>query len=469
MKVLVAAAEALPYYNTGGLAEVARSLPDALHARAIDVRIILPAYPGVRVPGGSIEREPELEVPWVGGAIRAGCRLHQLAPQRAPAVLLEQPIFFDVQQPYGAAGEDPVSLVRRFAFFSRAVVAYAARWGADVVHLNDWQTGLVPIYSLVDAWFGATAFAIHNLPYQGNFPRGVLRAIGVPDSFYRTENGLEYHGNASFIKAGLALADRLVTVSPTYAREIQTPAFGAGLEGLLQFRRRVLHGILNGINPELWDPVTDSVLAANYDASDLSGKETNRSAVLAELGLSDGGPLLVMVTRLAHQKGVDLLLEAMPNLIRTNARIALLGNGEAAYHHALAAWAEREPGRVAVRFDFDDRLARRLYAGGDFFLMPSLYEPCGLGQMIAQRYGTPPIVRRTGGLADTVEHGKTGFVFDHGAASSLIDAMEQALAAWRVAGWNPLRKRCMRLDRSWGRSARAYEQVYRLAIGHVSA
>ena len=469
MKVLVAAAEALPYFKTGGLAEVARSLPDALRGRNLDVRIILPAYAESRVQGGSAEREADLVVPWVGGPVRVGCQLHRPGPRQAPAVLLDQPRFFGVAQPYGAPGESRGTLAQRFAFFSRAIVAYAARWGADVVHLNDWQTGLVPIYGLLDGWESASVFVIHNLPYQGNFPPEMLSAIGIPGSFYRTENGVEFYGQLSFAKAGIALADRLVTVSPTYAREIQTPEFGAGLDGLLRFRRRVLHGILNGVNPEEWDPASDSSLAATYDADNLAGKDENRAAVLTQLGLEEGGPLLVMVTRLAHQKGMSLLLDALPQLLASHVRMAVLGDHGPDYHDALVGWEAHAPGRFAARFAFDDRLARRLFAGGDFFLMPSLYEPCGLGQLIAQRYGTPPIVRHTGGLADTVEDGKTGFAFEPQNASALAEAVARATAAWRTAGWTPLRRRCMRLDRSWSRSARNYEQVYRLATGRISA
>lgn len=469
MKVLFASAEAIPYFKTGGLGDVARSLPDALRARGIDVRIIMPAYRGIRTNGGVCEPETELLVPWPHAGLPAGCVLHRPGADRAAAVLIEQRAFFQTDRPYGHYGEDPLQLARRFAFFARAVLAYAARWGADLIHLNDWSTGLVPVYALQDGWNGPTVFAIHNLPYQGNFSPAVLRSIGVPEEYFRTENGLEFHGHVSFTKAGLAFADRLVTVSPTYAREIQTGEYGVGYEGLLRFRRRVLHGIQNGINPEQWNPATDPALPAHYSATDLAGKEECRSALLAELGLDDGGPLLVLVTRLAQQKGIDLLLATLGRLLESGVRVAVLGDGGHEYRPALQDWERRMPGRVAVRFEFDDGLARRLYAGGDFFLMPSLYEPCGLGQLIAQRYGTIPIVRRTGGLADTVEDGKTGFTFDDATPDALADAVTRATAAWRARGWLPLRRRCMRLDHSWRRSAREYHDVYRLALGRLSA
>lgn len=469
MKVLFAAAEAKPYYKTGGLAEVARSLPDALRARELDVRIILPHYPEIQLEGGVSEHEPDLLVPWPHAGLPAGITVHRPGAEHAPAVLLKQRAFFNTKQPYGAPGEEAVTLARRYAFFARAVVAYAARWGADVIHLNDWQTALAPVYALTDRWDGATVMGIHNLPYQGNFPPSVMRSIDLPPELFRTENGVEFHGHVSFLKGGIALADRIVTVSPTYAREVQTPEFGAGLDGLLRFRRRALYGILNGIMPAHWDPATDRALPKRYSDADLSGKSACRTAVLNAFGLEDGGPLFVMATRLAHQKGVNLLLSAMPQLLEQNVRLAVLGDGGPEYAHALQEWERRAPGRVAARFEFEDGLSHRMYAGGDFFLMPSLYEPCGLGQMIAQRYGTVPVVRRVGGLADTVQDGRTGFTFDAATPEALSGAVARAAAAWQVRGWVTLQKKCMRLDRSWKRSARDYEQLYRLAIGRLSA
>src|SRR5690606_25836630 len=315
---------------------------------------------------------------------------------------------------------DPLGPGRRFAFFSRAVVAYAAEWGADVMHANDWQAGFVPVYELIDVVDIPTVFGIHNLAYQGNFDRALLTSVGVPVELYRTENGVEFHDQVSFMKAGVALSDRLVPVSPTYAREIQTPEFGAGLDGLLRHRAADLRGILNGIDTRDWDPATDEAIATRYDASRLDGKEANRRAILAELGLRDDGPFLAMVSRLVHQKGVDILIDALPDLLREPGAVAVLGSGEPEYERALARAADAFPGRVAAVFGFDDRLARRLYAGADFFLMPSRYEPCGLGQMIAQRYGTVPIVRHTGGLVDTVEDGVTGFAFTEPTPAGLL-------------------------------------------------
>lgn len=462
MRILFAAAEALPYWKIGGLADVARSLPDTLAARGHDIDVILPFYPSIRDQHLPLEDAGESVIRWPGGD--RPVRFLRARGGGAPALFVDQPEFFDTTYPYGAPGELAEVAGWRFAFFSRVVTERARALDADVVHLNDWPTGLVPIYGFLDGIPAATVLAIHNLPYQGNFTPGILEAVGIPREFFRAENGVEFWGAASFMKGGLALADRLVTVSPTYAQEIQTPDGGAGLDGLLRFRHRLLHGILNGLDGR-WNPLTDSALPERYDAENLHGKDAARAAVLAELALQDRGPLVVLVTRLVYQKGIDLLLEAIPWIIQHGGVLAVLGNGDRGYQQALVAAAEANPGRVAYRTGFDDPLARRLYAGGDFFVMPSRYEPCGLGQMIAQRYGTPPVARRTGGLADTIRDGLTGYLFDEASPQALTGALERGFRAWRRRGWDTLRRRCMALDWSWEKSAAKYEEVYRMAIG----
>lgn len=466
MRILFATSEAAPYYQTGGLAEVSRSLPDVLAARGHEIRIVLPFYRGIREQHLPLEEAGDAVIAWPGGSRPVRYLLHTPA-RGAQALLVDEPEFFDVPGPYGSVGEDPLAAAERFAFFSRAVVERARAWTADVVHLNEWQTGLVPVYAFSDGMPAATVFAIHNLAYQGNFPPAILDRVGIPRSFLRPENGLEYWGQASFMKAGLALADRLVTVSPTYAQEVQTPQGGAGMDGLLRFRRRLLHGILNGIDRCVWNPLTDPALAQHYDARKLDGKDGVRAALLEELKLDDRGPLVVAVTRLAEQKGVDVLLQAIPWLLEQGAQLAVLGDGDLAFEAALAGVAAAHPGRVAVELGFNDALAHRLFGGGDFFVMPSRYEPCGLGQMIAQRYGTPPVVRRTGGLADTVEDGMTGFTFDEMSTQGLTAALDRAFRSWRGRRWGTLRRRCMGLEWSWEQSAAQYEEVYRMAIGAV--
>jgi starch synthase len=461
MKILMASSEALPYFKSGGLADVARSLPDALRLHGHDVRIIHPAYPGVseRIPLVEHER---LVVPWVGGQIELRTFTHDPG-DAASAVLVHHHAFGTRGSPY--EDPDPAAPARRFALFSRAVLWYARKWGADVVHLNDWQTGLVPVYALIDGVHIPTVFAIHNLAYQGIFDRRILDEIGVPLEFFRPENGLEFYGNVALIKGGLALSDRLVTVSPTYAREIQTPEYGAGLDGLLRFRSRVLHGILNGIDTNVWNPATDRALYAHYSCNNLDGKAENKLRLTSELHFSSDAPLCVVISRLVHQKGIDLIARALPGILESGANVIVLGDGDRSLEAQFGEIAHRFPRRVAAFFRFDDNLARKLYAAADFLLMPSRYEPCGLGQMIAQRYGTLPIVRATGGLVDTVADGKTGFMFADASPHALHETVVRALATYRQPGFRKLREQCMQLDWSWGASAAHYEDVYRYAIG----
>ncbi len=468
MRILHVTSEATPYFKTGGLADVSRALPDALAAAGHDVRIILPLYGVAREGLDAAAHTETVAVPWVGGEVAVRFVTHRVGTS-TPAVLVDQPGFFEAGSPYEGASREPLEVGRRFAFFCRAVVRYATAWKPDVIHLNDWPTGLVPVYALLDGLDVATVFAIHNLAYQGNFSPVLLEQIGVPWDFYRTENGIEFLHHASFMKAGLALSDRLVTVSPTYAREIQTPLYGAGLDGLLRYRHRVLNGILNGIDTATWNPAHDPHIASQYTAGTLDGKDTNRAALLRETELNGDGPLFAMVGRLAQQKGIDLVIRALPSMVEAGARLAVLGSGEPAYERELTRLARLAPDRVALFNRFDESVAHRLYASADFFLMPSRYEPCGLGQMIAQRYGTPPVARHTGGLVDTVTDRKTGLLFDDATPEAVTFAVQRAVALWRQKGWNALRRRCMRLDWSWARSAELYEEVYRAAIGPPTA
>lgn len=465
MKILMASSEALPYFKSGGLADVARSLPDALRARGHDARIIHPLYPSVadRIPLVEHER---LVVPWVGGHIELRTLTHDPG-DAAPGILVHHHAFATRGSPY--EDPDPAAPARRFALFSRAVLEYARIWGADVVHLNDWQTGLVPVYALLDGVRIPTIFAIHNLAYQGIFDRRILDEIGVPREFFRAENGLEFYGNVALIKGGIALADRVVTVSPTYAGEIQTPAYGAGLEGLLRFRSRVLHGILNGIDTTVWNPATDNALFANYSVDDLAGKSENKARLTAQLNMTGDAPLCVVISRLAHQKGIDLVVRALGGILEAGANVAVLGDGDHDLEAQFTEIAHRVPRRVAAFLRFDDNLARKLYAAADFLLMPSRYEPCGLGQMIAQRYGTLPIVRATGGLVDTVEDGRTGFMFADATPAALHHAVVRAIAAYAQPAFDKARVDCMRLDWSWRASAAHYEDVYRYAIGPAAS
>jgi starch synthase len=466
MKILFASAEVSPYFKTGGLGDVSRALPDQLLADGHDVQIITPLYSPATSERFELSPGDESGVPWPGVTVPVRFHEHHL-DHAAPTILIEQPFFFEDGEPYAASFVDPLATGRRFAFFARAIVHYARAWEPDVIHLNDWPTGMVPVYALLDGLDCPTVFAIHNLAYQGNFSPALLYQAGIPGDLFRIENGIEFHGSASFMKAGLALSDRIVTVSPTYAQEIQTVEFGAGFDGLLRFRHRVLHGILNGLDLAVWQPALDRSIPASYSAVNLKPKSENRAALFEHAHLEDGGPLYVMISRLVHQKGVDIVLDAIPEIVANDGRVAILGNGDLQYERAFERAAKLHPRRVAAFLSFDEQLARLMYAGGDFFLMPSRYEPCGLGQMIAQRYGTPPIVRRTGGLVDTVEDGKTGFSFAEATPAALAAAARRAARTWHARGWVSLLRRCMRLDWSWTRSAAQYEQVYGYAIGQL--
>jgi starch synthase len=457
MKILVASSEALPYYKSGGLADVARALPDALAARGHDVRIIHPFYGFIPAKRYRMKREAGVAVPWVGGTVGVDVWMHR-RKGLATGVLLGHPAFNVSGSPYEDG--DPHITGRRFALFARTVLHYANIWGADLIHLNDWQTGLVPAYALTDGVSMPTLFSIHNLAYQGLFSRAILDEIDLPHELFRAENGLEFFGNVSYLKGGIALSNRIATVSPTYAREIQTPEYGAGFDGLLRFRSHILSGILNGIDVKAWNPATDKALPKRYDAKSLEVKDELRATLIAQAGFDAQRPVFSIVSRLAHQKGIDLVLGAMPELLDSGISLCVLGDGDAALEAHFAEIARRFPNRIAAVTRFDDPLARLLYAGSDFFLMPSRYEPCGLGQMIAQRYGTPPIVRSTGGLEDTVEDGVTGFRFEHPTVPELVGAVHRALGVWRHFDWNPMRRRCMALDWSWGSSATAYEDLY---------
>lgn len=465
MKIVFASSEALPYFKSGGLADVARSLPDALASRGHDVRIVHPLYSFINPRRYRLKRDVPIDIPWTGAAIRVETLFHA-RKDSATAVLLAHPAFGGSANPY--EDDDPNATGRRFAVFCRAVLFYAQQWNADVVHLNDWQTGLVPAYALTDGISIPTVFSIHNLAYQGVFARTILDETGLPNELFRTENGLEFFGNVSFLKGGLALSHRLTTVSPTYAREIRTPEYGAGFDGLLRFRSHDLFGILNGIDLKTWNPAMDRHLPVRYDANSLHRRERLRAEVLDQIGFGVDRPFLVVISRLAHQKGIDLVLGAVPQLLDLGANLFILGDGDAALERHLAELTDRFPDRIGAISAFDDAFARRLYASADFFLMPSRYEPCGLGQMIAQRYGALPIVRATGGLRDTVRDGETGFLFEHATSADLAGGVARALEFWRGPHWHDLQRRCMQLDWSWDNSAARYEDVYRYAIGPVS-
>jgi starch synthase len=483
-RILFVAPELAPWAKAGGLGEVARDLPRALAQAGAEVRLLVPAYRELRSSLPAAREIARFESP---GGVLAPARLCY-AEAEPPILLLQCDAYY--ARPggaYGGAdGADWPDNHLRFGLLSRvaAILGSAASpldWRPEVVHCNDWPGGLAP------AWLAhapgrraASVMTVHNLAYQGLFPRSACAELALPEEAFAPE-GVEFHGRLSFLKAGLHYATQLTTVSATYAQEIQQPELGCGLDGLLRRRAGELRGIPNGIDTAIWDPARDPHLASRYDAARLEAKAPNKAALQRELGLraDPAAPLLGMVGRLVEQKGADLVIAAAPELLRAGAQLAVLGRGERRFEQSLLDLAARHPGALAARIEYSEPLAHRIEAGADLFLMPSRFEPCGLNQLYSMRYGTPPVVRRTGGLADSVtdaadaalrEGSATGFVFDEPSPGALLAAAGRALAAWRdPARWVPLQRAGMARDSGWARPARDYLEVYRLAAGEAAS
>ena len=474
-RVLFASAEALPFSKTGGLADVAQALPKALAALGADLRLLTPAYAGALEQLREARCMARFEVRGMAMSVWEGC----LESSNHPVWLLDcPPLYVRPGGPYGDEhGRDHADNAWRFGCFSEAIAILAlgaaqTAWTPDLVHLNDWHTGLAAMWLSRSSSRPRLLFTIHNLAYQGQFGRSDFDALGLPAELWRPD-ALEFHGGFSFMKAALRYSDALTTVSPGYAREIQTSAAGEQLDGLLCERADALQGILNGIDTDIWNPATDTHLMTTYDARTVvEGKRANKRALQQELGLAEAGdrPLFGVIARLVHQKGADLLFSADSQLEAAGAQLVVLGAGDPQLEAAFTRWHEQAPGRVEIRIGYDERLAHRIEAGADFFLMPSRFEPCGLNQMYSQRYGTVPIVHRTGGLADSVEDlgssvndasTGTGILFDHADAGGLRYGIEQALALYRDA---PRLRRIqhsgMHRDFSWMGAARAYLHEY---------
>jgi starch synthase len=438
MRILFVTPEYAPFAKAGGLGDVSAALPAALRRLGLDVRVLLPGYPGVP-QGRELTRFEELGFQ---------CRILE----SEGLLVLDCPALYAREgTPYqDPGGRDWADNPLRFALLSKA----AARLpGYDLVHCNDWPAALAPL--LTEA---PTLLTVHNLAFQGNFERSWLARLGLPEALFSVEK-LEFHGRISFLKGGLVHAGAVTTVSPTYAREIQSEEFGCGMDGLIRQRSGALTGVLNGIDTEVWDPARDPYLAQRYDAWSLEEKEPNKHALRRRLGLDTGSdPLVGFVGRLTHQKGVDLLAGVLAEL---PAQFVILGTGERALEGALKAEAARHPGRVAVSIGFDEELAHLIEAGADVFVMPSRFEPCGLNQMYSQRYGTPPVARATGGLADTIVDGETGFLFERAESAALAAALKRALAAWHAPRrWREIQRAGMRRDFSWSAAARRYADLY---------
>ncbi|MCL2378065.1 MAG: glycogen synthase GlgA [Defluviitaleaceae bacterium] len=468
LKILFVSTEVSPYSKTGGLGDVAGSLPKALRGKGVDVRVVLPKF-------GNIS--PAL-LNGITSAANFTVHLSWRAQNAAVYAAEEDSIYFIENDQYfkrdGLYGYEDDH--ERFAFFTKAAIEMLPHIGfkPDILHFNDWHSGLGPTY-LRDLYRGFTfysemksLFTIHNLHYQGNFDRPVLWDIGLNDGYF-TCGDLEFYGKISYMKAGIHHADAVSTVSRTYASEITTPAYGYGMDGLLQKRSNEgrLFGIVNGIDTAANNPETDPRLYAAYNKGNLEGKRENKRRLQEALGLPQtDAPMLAMITRLAEQKGLDIISVIMDELMSYDIQLVVLGTGEGRYESLLRGYAHHFPHKLSANITFDGTLAQRIYAGADIFLMPSIYEPCGLGQLFALRHGTIPIVRKTGGLADTVQHYNratgqgNGFVFEDYVASGLMWAIREALDVYNTEGWEPLVKAAMSDDCSWDYSANEYILLY---------
>ncbi len=474
LRVLSVASEAVPLVKTGGLADVVGALPEALASHGIAMTTMLPGYPAVIAALG---KKPKALHIW-DSLLGEPARLLAGTISGHPLLVLDAPGFFARGGgPYGdATGRDWADNGKRFAAFGRAAADIAA--GAvkglafDLIHAHDWQAGMTLAYQRF-APAGAqlpSVVTIHNMAFQGHYGADLFPALGLPAQAMAID-GIEYHGGISFLKAGLAAASRITTVSPTYAREIREPGFGMGLEGLIRAREGEVSGIVNGIDPAVWNPASDAALKAPYTAKSLGKRAANARALEAEFGLESGdGPLFIVISRLTWQKGMDVLLEAADHLVGISGRLALLGSGDAALESGFHAAAARHPGRIGVRIGYDEGLSHRMLGGGDAILVPSRFEPCGLTQLYGLAYACVPVVSRTGGLADTVIDANfaarqagvaTGVQFDGVRYQTLADALTRTVQLYHQRDtWTALQRAGMKADFSWSGSGKAYADLY---------
>lgn len=477
LKVALISSEVFPFAKTGGLADVCGALPKYLARHGQEVIIIMPKYGTIDVKRfGLTDTGIGVPVEFSGQLLNHGLFVSNHIPG-VKTYFIEAPEFFEREQLYGTPEGDYSDNALRFGFFAKAVpeILQAIGFEANILHCNDWQSGLVPVFLrektrgggfLSRAW---TLFTIHNIAYQGLFEPDCLRELGLGWEYFAMEL-LEFWGKVSFIKGGIVFSDAVSTVSRKYSREIQTPEFGYGLEGILSARKEALFGIPNGIDLEEWDPQTDGCIAARYGVGSIASKRKCKKALAQEneLSYSPDTPIIGMVGRLAAQKGLDILSQCFEELLDLGIDFVILGTGDEEYHRILEGFKARFPGRVGVHILFDAAMAQRIYAGSDMFLMPSRYEPCGLGQLISMRYGTVPVVRRTGGLADTVTEFDpksltgTGFLFSEYTPGALVETVKRAFNLYKDRNrWRKLCENAMNYDSSWERSSEEYIKLYR--------
>ena len=482
LRILYVTSELDPLVSTGGLADVSNALPRALRAQGHDVRVALPCYD--TIPPEFRGEERCMCVAALGSnTLHGALRVATVPETDIPLYLIEHNEFFSRGAPYGFGAYEFEDNAERFCFFSLAVLDGVAQtgWRPDIIHCNDWHTAAIPAYvktrPLRDpAWQGLpTLLTIHNLSYQGRYPSAHLAGTGLNPELF-TEDYLEFYGDINLMKVGIAFASKLNTVSPSYAKEIQTPEFGAGMDGFLRTRQKDLTGILAGVDYSVWTPAADPFLTTHYSAEDMSGKASCKAVLQGLFGLPEREevPVFSMITRISWQKGIDILIEAAERMLAENLQVIILGTGDPFYEQALRDAMRRYPGKMAAMIRFDIPLSHLVEAGSDFFLMPSRYEPCGLSQMYSLAYGTIPVVHETGGLADsvrqvskaTLEDGSaTGILFSPCDAETLTQAVRRAVKLYQdPATLQAVRLNGMRMDFSWGRAAAEYVALYRKAI-----
>ncbi len=480
LRVLFITPEIFPLCKTGGLADVSAALPAALRALDVDIRVLIPGYPQVLSGLHNIRKISDFsDLQQFPSASLLSAELPDSTALSVPIFVIDCPVLYQREGgPYmNTAGHAWPDNALRFGLLSKigAILASDASplaWHPHIAQCNDWQSGLTPAYlHFHPGQKAATLMSIHNLAFQGIFPSGSIAQLGLPASSF-TINGVEYYDSMSFLKAGLYYAKQISTVSPTYAKEIQTETLGFGMQGLLVTRRKNITGIINGIDTHEWNPAVDSHIARNYTHRSLSAKATNKRALQQEMGLIIDPviPLFGAVSRISHQKGYDLLLQVIPTLAKMSAQLVILGNGDAKLENQLTALAKIYPGKITVRIGFNEALSHLLEAGADCFMMPSRFEPCGLNQMYSQRYGTPPLVHATGGLMDTVvdctpatlaDGSASGFLFHGMTADNFIRSIARVVTAYHdKTTWLRLQKNGMLKDFSWHTSAASYHEVY---------
>jgi len=485
LNVIFVSSEAVPFAKTGGLADVAGTLPLALQRIGLKLHVVMPLYGMIKKGNFALKLAAEdLEI--YLGSQRLTFNLYTADSGGVPFYFVERDELFERSQLYGTSKGDYFDNLERFTFLAKSLLPLcrALDLKPDILHCHDWQSALLPVY-LKTTWSGqelfadtASVFTIHNLAYQGLFPKEKFPLLGLDWSLFGID-GLEFYDQVNFMKGGIVFADAVTTVSRQYSQEIQTPEFGCGLEGVLQTRANVLTGIVNGVDYRDWDPATDALITAPFDPKNLGGKTKNKQALMQQFGLDQKlleAPMLGMVSRLADQKGFDLVAAILPDLLAEEVTLVILGTGDEKYHRLLSQAAEQYSGKMAVKIAYDNTIAHLIEAGADMFLMPSYYEPCGLNQIYSMKYGTIPVVRATGGLVDTVEpvdlkkKTGTGFRFEDYDSGAFWACLKEALAAFQDKTlWKKLMLNAMARDFSWETAAKAYENLYYLTLERRTA